>query len=208
MHVGRFGAGRFNSGRFGWGSSFNPASLLSGVSGLWLDPSDMGTLFQDAAGTIPVTTPGDPVARINDKSGNGHHAVQSTNTNYRPTFQEDGDGRRFLNFDGIDDELSAGALPFSAEATNVTAFRLNSFNASYPHIVSNRISGPSNYQHRQPLVSLQNGTNLVRAAWGALSSSVSVGQSPVGLDMVLSSWASGTDRNINANDNAKNYSVA
>ncbi|WP_037313405.1 hypothetical protein [Ruegeria halocynthiae] len=184
----------------------------SGVGSLspliWFDPSDKGTLFQDAAGTIPVTASGEPVGRMNDKSGNGHHAVQSINANRRPTFFEDANGRRYLNFDGIDDELSAGALPFSEDATNVTAFRLNSFNAAHPHVISNRISGPSNYRHRQPLVSLQNGTTLVRAAWGALSSSVSVGQSPIGLDMVLSSWTTGTDRNINANGIAKDYSVA
>ena len=46
-------------------------------NGAWFDPSDMSTLFQDAAGTIPVTAVEQPVGKILDKSGNGNHATQS-----------------------------------------------------------------------------------------------------------------------------------
>jgi hypothetical protein len=35
--------------------------------GLWLDPSDLSTLFQDTAGTTPVTAPGQTVALALDK---------------------------------------------------------------------------------------------------------------------------------------------
>jgi len=38
------------------------------------------TLFQDAAGTIPVTAVEQPVGRILDKSGRGNHASQATTT--------------------------------------------------------------------------------------------------------------------------------
>lgn len=38
--------------------------------------SDKSTLFQDVAGTVPVTKDGDPVGLIRDKSGNGNHATQ------------------------------------------------------------------------------------------------------------------------------------
>ena len=34
-------------------------------------------LFQDAAGTVPVTSDGDPVGRMLDQSGNGYHAIQT-----------------------------------------------------------------------------------------------------------------------------------
>jgi hypothetical protein len=54
--------------------------FASGVQGVWYDPSDFTTLFQDAAGTIPVTAVEQPVGRINDKSGRGNHASQSTAT--------------------------------------------------------------------------------------------------------------------------------
>lgn len=46
--------------------------------GVWLDPSDITTLFQDTAGLVPVTAPGQSVARMNDKSGNDNHATQAT----------------------------------------------------------------------------------------------------------------------------------
>lgn len=44
-------------------------SLFSaGEQGVWYDPSDLSTLFQDSAGTIPVTAVGQPVGLILDKS--------------------------------------------------------------------------------------------------------------------------------------------
>ena len=55
------------------------AALFSaGEQGVWYDPSDFSTMFQDAAGTIPVTAVGQPVGRILDKSGRGNHATQTT----------------------------------------------------------------------------------------------------------------------------------
>ena len=53
-------------------------------NGAWFDPSDMSTMYQDAAGTIPVTAVEQPVGKILDKSGNGYHATQSI-TASRPT---------------------------------------------------------------------------------------------------------------------------
>lgn len=52
---------------------FSPASLFSSNEpGVWYDPSDLTTLFQDVAGTIPVTDPGQTpaqtVALMLDKS--------------------------------------------------------------------------------------------------------------------------------------------
>lgn len=58
---------------------FSPALLFAGgEQGAWYEPSDLTTLFQDTAGAVPVTAPGQAVARINDKSGNGHNATQAT----------------------------------------------------------------------------------------------------------------------------------
>ena len=53
-------------------------------NGAWFDPSDMSTLYQDAAGTTTVTAVEQPVGKILDKSGNGYHATQSI-TASRPT---------------------------------------------------------------------------------------------------------------------------
>ena len=53
-------------------------------NGAWFDPEDMSTMFQDSAGTIPVTAMEQPVGKWLDKSGNGNHATQSI-TASRPT---------------------------------------------------------------------------------------------------------------------------
>lgn len=56
----------------------------SGQQGAWYDPSDFTTLFQDSAGTTPVTAVEQPVGLMLDKSGRGNHAAQATAGN-RPT---------------------------------------------------------------------------------------------------------------------------
>jgi len=78
------------------GQAFNsplyitPANIFTGaVDGVWYDPSDITSLFQDSAGTIPVTADGDPVGSMLDKSGNGFHATQATAGN-RPVYKTDG----------------------------------------------------------------------------------------------------------------------
>ncbi|SDH27724.1 hypothetical protein SAMN05428952_100994 [Nitrosomonas sp. Nm132] len=52
--------------------------FVNNEQGFWYDPSDFSTMFQDSAGTIPVTSVGQSVGRILDKSGNGNHATQAT----------------------------------------------------------------------------------------------------------------------------------
>ena len=48
---------------------FNPAQLFTGTTnGAWYDPSDLTTLFQDSAGTTPVTAVEQPVGLMLDKS--------------------------------------------------------------------------------------------------------------------------------------------
>ena len=77
--------------------------FTGGRNGVWLDPSDLSTLFQDVAGTIPVTTDGDPVGLIKDKSGNNNHATQPVSA-ARPTYRTDG-VLHWLEFDEVDDSL-------------------------------------------------------------------------------------------------------
>ena len=84
---------------------FSPASLFAdGVIGVWYDPSDLTTLFQDSAGTTPVTASGQPVGKMLDKSGNGNHATQAISAK-RPIYTE-GSGLSWLAFDGVDDFMS------------------------------------------------------------------------------------------------------
>lgn len=93
---------------------FTPASLFAaGEQGVWYDPSDFSTMFQDTAGTTPVTATGQSVARINDKSGRGNNATQSTSAN-RPTLQQDANGCYYLSFDGANDNLETGNINFTS----------------------------------------------------------------------------------------------
>jgi hypothetical protein len=55
-----------------------PAQLFAnGEQGLWLDPSDFSTMFQNIAGTTPVTAVEQAVGRMLDKSGNDNHVSAS-----------------------------------------------------------------------------------------------------------------------------------
>jgi hypothetical protein len=69
-----------------FGSGVIPASLFTNAEpGVWYDPSDITTLFQDTAGTTPITAPGQTVALMRDKSGRGNNATQATAAS-QPTY--------------------------------------------------------------------------------------------------------------------------
>ena len=73
------------------GAIYIPKPVVNGVQ----------SLFQDSAGTVPVTADGDPVGRMLDQSGNGNSAAQSTSA-ARPTYNASPDR---LSLDKVDDEL-------------------------------------------------------------------------------------------------------
>ena len=82
---------------FGAAPAYSPASLFTGSEqGYWIDPSDFSSMFQDIAGTVPVTAAGQLVGRILDKSGKGNHIVAPADAN-RPTLQVDGGGKYYLS---------------------------------------------------------------------------------------------------------------
>jgi hypothetical protein len=88
------GTGQFNM------VTFNPSSSLfaSNEKGAWFDAGDISTLFQDRAGTIPVTAVGQFVGRWLDKSGNGNHATASADDTTRPKYQIDAEGNPNVTF--------------------------------------------------------------------------------------------------------------
>ena len=81
---------------------FKPEDLFFlGEQGAYYTPGDISTLFQDAAGTTPVTADGDPVGLAVDKSGNEVNAAQSISAS-RPVYNVDPSR---LSLDKVDDEL-------------------------------------------------------------------------------------------------------
>lgn len=79
-------------------------------------------LYQDAAGTTPVTGDGQPVGYMADLSGNGNHATQATAAS-KPVYRTDGT-LHWIEGDGVDDSLviagSKTALLFLVDGTGAT----------------------------------------------------------------------------------------
>ena len=64
---------------------FLPSSLFGASDqGYWYDNQDLTTMFQDTAGTVPVTAVEQPVALQLDKSGKGNHRIVPGPTTSRP----------------------------------------------------------------------------------------------------------------------------
>lgn len=81
---------------------YNPLSLFTGgKEGVLLEFFDIATLFQDAAGTVAVTTVGDPIALAKDKSGNKNNAVQTVSSK-RPVYSVNPSR---ITLDKVDDEF-------------------------------------------------------------------------------------------------------
>jgi hypothetical protein len=89
---------------------FSPSTLFaSGEEGAWYDPSDLSTLFEEDGTTLASVN--GPVGKILDKSGNGNHLIQTTETKC-PTLKLAG-GLYYLEFDGVDDGLQSAAIDFT-----------------------------------------------------------------------------------------------
>lgn len=90
---------------------FSPLDLFSGgEEGFWLDPSDLSTMWQDSGATTPAVV-GQPVGRINDKSGNGWGWTAGAGA--RPILQQDG-ALYYLEFNGAQSMASTGPITMSA----------------------------------------------------------------------------------------------
>lgn len=134
------------------------AVFSSGVRGVW-DMTDKSTLFQDTAGTVPVTASGQPVGRVNDISGNGAHIIQST-AGARPIYTEDSNGKYVL-FDGIDDALQVSLAMGGAAGATFGAGVTGLSTASNGHVVdfnSNISQIAGSFSIRVPSGASQNNT--------------------------------------------------
>jgi len=107
---------QFLFGGFPDGGGFDPNSLFAnGERGVWLDPSDLSTMFVDLAGTTPVTTDGDPVGYMVDKA-NGH-VFTAPEDAARPIYRTDGI-LHWLAFDGTDSLLETSPIAGIVDAVD------------------------------------------------------------------------------------------
>ena len=97
--------------------------------GAWYDPSDLTTMFQDRAGTTPVTADGQTVGKILDKSGRGNHAVAPSDA-ARPLYKTGG-GLHWIQFDGIDDSLVTSSFAWGTNKSTVVVGVLNNNSSAF-----------------------------------------------------------------------------
>lgn len=121
------------SQRGGW----SPSALFSGgAQGFWLDPSSIGSLSQDSAGSTPVTAAGQSVGLARDLSGRGNNAAQATAL-ARPVYQV-ASGRPYLAFDGVDDWLGVGSIAMGASGRTIIAALTKRSDAALGAVVEHR----------------------------------------------------------------------
>jgi hypothetical protein len=82
------------------------------------------TCFTDTARTTAANV-GDGVGGVTDQSGNGNHGTQS-DVNKQPILRQAATGEYYLEFDGVDDEMTFGSVIVSenwymAAGVNITA---------------------------------------------------------------------------------------
>jgi hypothetical protein len=107
--------------------------------GAWYDPSDLTTMFQDRAGTTPVTADGQTVGKILDKSGNDNHAVAPSDA-ARPLYKTDGT-YHWLQYDGVDDSLSTAAIDFTVTDKISAFFGTSTSSSANQGIITNGVTG-------------------------------------------------------------------
>lgn len=148
-------------------ASWSPAALSPQA---WYDPSDPGTLFQDASMTQPVTTDGDPVGALRDKSGNGYDLTQSV-TSRRPLYRTDGQ-RHWLEYDGSDDTLAGAQLPFPGGQTVGAGFELHSYSVNFPRVLCNNTEAADGTKRQPQIYFGYNSPTSIQARWSNINTIV------------------------------------
>ena len=97
-------------------------ALVAALSPLYAyNLADAATRWRNDAGTIPATTAGQTIGRLDDKSVNGHNASQATSAS-KPTLGNSGD-LWWADGDGVDDWLQNAAFAVTQPWWRISAIR-------------------------------------------------------------------------------------
>jgi hypothetical protein len=116
--------------------------FASTEKGMAYNFQDLSTLWQDVAGTIPVTDVDQYVARVDDLSGNSNHIIQ-TDVSKRPQLKQDAEGF-YLWFDGTKSMYSASTVDFNDLFNFTTLCRFTKEENSIGCILESSVSINSN----------------------------------------------------------------
>jgi lysophospholipase L1-like esterase len=172
-------------------SSYDPATLFSGAAGVFFDPNDAASVWQDSAGTVAGVV-GQPVGRLSDKSGNGNHATQATAA-ARPLLKADPSGKRYVIGDGVDDWLRAN-FAMTGNWTRVSLIRVHRWTANAHMIGGGLTQNAGAVQHITAAPSLR--------VIDGLASAVVINDANVGYDVVLVERHSGATTTVKVNNAA------
>lgn len=173
------------------GSAWTPATLFAASEqGVWYDPSDFITMFQDSAGTTPVTAVGQPVGLMLDKSGRGNHATQDTAA-ARPVLATG------IDLDGVDDTMAQSGGGASTTAFMLCAAVKPEGGAASARTIWSDAGTNTGYIVRlnasnQLEMSVGNGT-----AYTTIATTATV---DVGTTYVVTAWDDGTNLNVQVNN--------
>lgn len=176
---------------------FSLAQLFAASEqGVWSDPSDLSTRFQDSAGTTPGVV-GQPVGRASDKSGRGNHATQATAAD-RPTLVDIG-GYYGDDFDGATHSLSGttgggGTAGFFYCA----GLRVDGGAGSFRIIWSDT---GANIGYRV-FINTSNQLQMQAGNGTAFTDAITVGTLPVGETHVVTAWDDGVNLNVQIDQGA------
>ena len=85
------------------------STLGDGAAQLIAHPLEYGSMFQDRAGTTPVTEPGQLVGHVLDAGPGGYHATAISDA-ARGIFRDEG-GFRYIEYNGVNTAYQTPALP-------------------------------------------------------------------------------------------------
>jgi lysophospholipase L1-like esterase len=169
-------------------SSFDPATLFGGALGAFYDPGDLASMWQDTAATVAAAI-GQPVARINDKSGNAAHATQAA-AGLRPLLGADPFGNRYLQSDGVDDWLRA-LFTFTGNWTRISVVRQQAWSSG--HVFGSGTAATNG-------VLFQNGTNPELRLYSGTVPTTGNLDAPVGIDSIIVERFSGATTTLKVNN--------